>query len=172
MKKFLSNGLMIAGMLSVPIAVTNTEVQGAAAEYQNDPRLESLKMFFQKGDCPVFDESAEFLRAADRHNLDWRLLPSISVVESGGGRVAPNNNLFGWDGGRAIFSSFRAGIHDVASRLEKSKLYRDKDLDGILRMYNPNASYSGVVKSVMKRISPSEDVAVVALSYSSNRTTK
>lgn len=172
MKKLLSNGLMIAGMLSVPVAVTNTEVQGAAAEYQNDPRLASLKSFFQKGDCPVFDESAEFLRAADRHSLDWRLLPSISMVESGGGRAAPNNNLFGWDNGRAVFSSFRAGIHDVASRLETSKLYRDKDVDGILRMYNPSASYSGVVKSVMKRISPFEDITVLARSYSSSRTTK
>jgi hypothetical protein len=172
MMKFISNSLMIAGMLSVPVAVTNTEVPGAAAEYQNDPRLESLKNFFQKGDCPAQHLSAEFLRAADRHNLDWRLLPSISLVESGGGRVAPNNNLFGWDGGRAIFASLRAGIHDVASHLESSKLYRDKDVDGILRTYNPSASYPGVVKSVMRRISPSEEVIIAARSYSSNRTTK
>ena len=63
MKKLISNGLMIAGMLSVPVAVTNTEVVGAAAEYENDPRLETLKKFFQKGDCPVRDLSAEFLKA-------------------------------------------------------------------------------------------------------------
>jgi hypothetical protein len=170
MKKLLSNGLMIAGMLSLPVAVTNTEVLGAAAEYQNDPRLDSLKKFFQE--CPIKELSAEFLRAADRHNLDWRLLPSISLVESGGGRAAPNNNLFGWDGGRAIFTSLRAGIHDVAERLENSKLYRDKDVDQILLMYNPSASYSTVVKSVMKRISPSQEVLVSTGPYSSNRTTK
>jgi hypothetical protein len=169
MKKLLSNGLMLAGMLSLPVAVTNTEVLGAAAEYQNDPRLESLKKFFQE--CPVQELSAEFLRAADRHNLDWRLLPSISLVESGGGRVAPNNNLFGWDGGRAIFTSLRAGIHNVAERLENSKLYRDKSVDQILQIYNPSASYSTVVKSVMRRISPSE-VMIATGPYSSNRTTK
>src|SRR5947209_12124552 len=148
MMRFFSNGLMIAGMLSAPVAVTNTETLGAAAEYQNDPRLESLKKFFRQGDCPAQHLSAEFLRAADRHNLDWRLLPSISLVESGGGRVARNNNLFGWDSGRAIFTSMRAGIHDVAERLHNSKLYRDKGLDEILRLYNPNANYPGVVKSV------------------------
>ena len=172
MKKLISNGLMIAGMLSVPVAVTNSEVLGAAAEYQNDPRLETLKRFFQQLDCPVRDLSAEFLRAADQHKLDWRLLPSISLVESGGGRAARNNNLFGWDGGRAIFSSLRAGIHEVASRLGTSKLYRNKDVDGILRMYNPNADYPGVVKSVMRRISPSEDIVLATSCYSSNRTTK
>jgi hypothetical protein len=172
MKKFISNSVMIAGMLSVPVAVTNSEVPAAAAEYQNDPRLASLQKFFKKGGCPALDLSADFLRAADQHNLDWRLLPSISLVESGGGRVPNNNNLFGWDGGRAIFASVRAGIHDVAGHLGTSKLYRHKDVDGILRTYNPNASYPDAVKSVMRRISPTEHIVIAARSYSSNRTTK
>jgi hypothetical protein len=95
---------------------------------------------------------------ADQHNLDWRLLPSISMVESGGGREARNNNLFGWDGGKAIFISVRAGIHNVAARLGNSKMYRDKGVDEILRIYNPGANYPEVVKSVMRRISPSEEL--------------
>jgi hypothetical protein len=158
MRKLLSNGLVIAGMLTVPVAVTNTEVPDAKTEYRNDPRLDALKKFFQASDCPAQDFPEEFLRAADRHNLDWRLLPSLSVIESGGGRAARNNNLFGWDNGRAIFASFRAGIHDVAGHLANSKLYRDKDLDHILQMYNPDVNYPGVVKSVMRRISPTEEM--------------
>jgi hypothetical protein len=154
MKKILSNGLMIAGMLSVPMAVTNSEPPSTAAEYRNDPRLETLRRFFQESDCPALVFSPEFLKAADRHNLDWRLLPSISLVESGGGREVRNNNLFGWGG--IVFTSVTAGIHDVADHLANSKLYRDKDLDQILKVYNPNANYPGVVKSVMRRISPSE----------------
>lgn len=157
MKKMLSKGLVIAGMLFAPVALTTIELPAAAAsEYQNDPRLEHLKRFFQAGDCPAQDFPEEFLRAADRHNLDWRLLPSISLVESGGGRDARYNNLFGWDGGKAMFTSVRVGIHKVAGRLANSKIYRDKDLDEILRLYNPNANYPQVVKSVMRRISPSE----------------
>ena len=156
MKKLFSNGLVIAGMLTVPVAVTNTELPDAKAEYRNDPRLGTLKKFFQASDCPAQDFPEEFLRASDRHKLDWRLLPSLSVVESGGGRAARNNNLFGWDNGKAIFTSARAGIHDVAYHLANSKLYRDKDLDHMLRMYNPDVNYPGVVKSVMRRISPSE----------------
>jgi hypothetical protein len=156
MKKILSGGLVFAGMLSSPVAVTNAETPDAAKEYQNDPRLESLNRFFQKGACPAQDFSAEFLLVADQNNLDWRLLPSISMVESGGGREARNNNLFGWDGGKAIFASVRAGIHGVAGRLGTSKIYRDKSVDEILRTYNPDANYPGIVKSVMRRISPSE----------------
>jgi hypothetical protein len=156
MKKILSSGLVFAGMLSSPVAVTVAETPDRAAEYRNDPRLESLNKFFQKGDCPAQDFSVDFLLVADLYDLDWRLLPSISMVESGGGREARNNNLFGWDGGKAIFSSVRAGIHDVAGRLGNSNLYRDKGVDEILRIYNPDANYPSVVKSVMRRISPSE----------------
>jgi hypothetical protein len=156
MRKILSSGLVFAGMLSNPIAVTNAETPDTASEYRNDPRLDTLNRFFQKGACPAQDFSAEFLRVADENNLDWRLLPSISIVESGGGREARNNNLFGWDGGKAIFVSVRAGIHDVAARLGNSKIYRDKGVDEILRIYNPDTNYPGVVKSVMRRISPSE----------------
>jgi hypothetical protein len=156
MKKILSGGLVFAGMLSSPIAVTNAETPDPTSVYGNDPRLESLNRFFQKGDCPAQDFSAEFLLVADQNNLDWRLLPSISMVESGGGRDARNNNLFGWDGGKAIFASVRAGIHDVARRLGNSKIYRDKGVDEILQVYNPDANYPGIVKSVMRRISPSE----------------
>ena len=95
MKKLFSTGLVIAGMLSAPVALTVSELPTAAEEYRNDPRLQSLKKFFQESDCPAQDLSEEFLRAADQNNLDWRLLPSISLVESGGGREARNNNMFG-----------------------------------------------------------------------------
>lgn len=156
MKKILSSGLVFAGMFSIPIALKNQEPPSPASEYRNDPRLARLRKFFQKGDCPARDLSADFLHVADQHNLDWRLLPSISMVESSGGRAARHNNMFGWDGGKAIFISARAGIHDMARNLTDSKLYRDKDVDEILRLYNPSASYSGIVKSVMRRISPSD----------------
>ncbi len=155
MRKILSGGLVFAGMFSVPARLTNLELPDAASQYRNDPRLASLKRFFREDDCPARALSAEFLHVAEQNNLDWRLLPSISFVESSGGRMARNNNMFGWDNGRAIFISVRAGIHNVGRSLATSKLYRDKDVDQILRKYNPNANYSGVVKSVMRRISPS-----------------
>jgi len=92
---------------------------------------------------------------ADRHKLDWRLLPSICFVETGGGKAANGNNLFGWDSGRAEFASMRDSIHHVAARLAESELYRDKQLDEKLSVYNPFPHYGPLVKSVMNRLSPS-----------------
>jgi hypothetical protein len=78
-------------------------------------------------------------------------------VETTGGKAARNNNLFGWDSGRAAFSSAAAGIRAVAASLANSALYRNKDVDGILRTYNGSAGYARRVKDVMRRIAPSVD---------------
>jgi hypothetical protein len=119
-----------------------------------DPRAVRLKKFFTKLHCPVSDLADEFVHAADDNRLDWRLLPSISVIESGGGKAYKNNNIFGWDQGLHMFPTIRAGIHEVAFRLAKSPLYQNRDLRGKLRLYNPDESYPGAVMTVMNRISP------------------
>jgi len=154
MRKLLYGGLiLVAGMVGDPSPVIP---QVFVANYQNDPRLAALIDFFQKSDCPAQHYSHVFLQAADDYNLDWRLLPSISFVESTGGKSARNNNLFGWDSGNARFSTPSAGIHTVGFKLANSRRYKDKELDEILATYNPNEGYTQKVKSVMRRIAPSE----------------
>jgi len=81
--------------------------------------------------------------------LDWRLLPSISIIESSGGKDYRNNNVFGWDSCRESFTSVREGIHFVAGQLANSKLYKDKTLDSKLSTYNPLPDYPRKVKAVM-----------------------
>jgi len=88
----------------------------------------------------------------------------------GGGRAARNNNLFGWMGSCDLRLS-PAGIHEVASHLGTSKLYRNKDVDGILRTYTRTRLPRGR-QIRMRRISPSEQIMIVTRCYSSNRTTK
>jgi hypothetical protein len=129
--------------------------------YRNDPRLALLRNFFLAFRSPVSHLAPEFLAAADRYDLDWRLLPSISVVESGGGKNATRNNIFGWASARKGFTSVRGSIGWVASRLARSKLYQNKDLDGILATYNPRAGYPARVKSVMKLIAPDQTVGAL-----------
>ena len=118
-----------------------------------DPRTVRLKKFFAKLHCPVIGLADEFVHAADDNQLDWRLLPSIAVIESGGGKAYKNNNVFGWNQGLEAFPTIRAGIHEVAFKLGKSPLYRNRDLLGKLRLYNPDESYPGSVLTVMNRIS-------------------
>lgn len=119
-----------------------------------DPRTLRLKKFFAKLHCPVAYLAEDFIHTADENQLDWRLLPSISVVESSGGKAYKNNNIFGWNNGDTAFPSIRAGLHEVAFKLGKSPLYRNRDLVGKLRLYNPDESYVGTVLNVMNRISP------------------
>jgi hypothetical protein len=119
-----------------------------------DPRLARLVEFFDHLGSPVRELAPEFLAAADRHRLDWRLLPSISVIESGGGKNYTQNNIFGWGSATRGFASIRKSIDWVAARLANSKLYKGKDLDGILATYNPRPGYRARVKSVMRMLGP------------------
>ena len=83
-------------------------------------------------------------------------MPSISIVESGGGKVYRNNNILGWNSCRTSFSSVEAGIDLVAARLAESTFYRDKNLDEKLAAYNPNSHYPRRVKSYMERLGPEQ----------------
>jgi hypothetical protein len=157
MRRVLSGGLALLGIVVLPLKMSTRQVHPVwIADYRDDPRLEELKTFFRKAACPALRYAGEFLEAADVYDLDWRLLPSISYVESSGGKAAQNNNWFGWDSGRAHFASAIAGIHEVGYRLAHSDLYRDKGVDAILATYNPSSEYAAKVKSVMRQIAPSE----------------
>ena len=127
-----------------------------APDYRDDPRLEKIRTFFAKLDCPAWKYAETFLEAADDYAVDWRLLPSLSYVESTGGKLARNNNLFGWNSGRAQFSSLSAAIHMIGYHLATSERYRNKDLDALLETDNPHSEYPSKVKSVMRRIAPTE----------------
>ncbi len=141
--------------------LTASSVSGPAqdlpqSKYQGDPRLTKLTDFLESFGSPVHHLAADFLAAADLHNLDWRLLPSIAIIESGGGKAAAKNNIFGWGSAKRGFSDVREGIYVVASRLAHSKLYKDKTLDQILATYNPRLKYPARVKAVMKLVDPNE----------------
>ncbi len=123
-----------------------------------DPRTVRLVKFFSHLHCPVANLAEDFVHAADDNHLDWRLLPSISVIESGGGKAYKNNNIFGWNQGEELFPTIRAGINTVAFKLGKSPLYRNRDVPGKLRIYNPYEGYAESVLTVMNRISPVVDL--------------
>jgi len=120
---------------------------------RSDPRAVRLQHFLRKMGSPAAPLAPVFVREADENHLDWRLLPGISVVESGAGKVCRNNNIFGWKNGEEQFPSLAAGIHEVARSLGRSRLYRDRDLIGKLRLYNSeDEAYVEKVLTVMNQI--------------------
>jgi hypothetical protein len=144
----MRKALLVGGLLGLP-AVVGLSHEVPKANIDHDPRLRRLQQFFGQRDCPLREAAADFLIAADRNDLDWRLLPSISIIESSGGKDYRNNNVFGWDSCRESFTSVREGIHFVAAQLANSKLYKDKNLDNKLSTYNPLPDYPRRVKAVM-----------------------
>jgi len=164
-KKFvMTKAVVFAGLLSIPTA----SPQGNSSAFftrkrVEDPRARILQTFFVRYQCPAAQFVDVFLSAADENALDWRLLPSISIIESGGGKAAFNNNIFGWDGGHIVFKSIPHGIRTVAQVLSKSDLYRHKTTDGILRLYNPYPDYSPRVKAVMRSLGPVNVDALASL---------
>ena len=143
--------VVFASLLAAP-AVTAIEpcLLADNPALNQDPRQVRIKKFFEKNGCPLSRLSAEFVREADANSLDWRLLPSITFVESSGGKYYENNNVFGWNSCHTRFKSVRAGLHLVASTLGNSALYRDKTTDDILRTYNPSPEYANRVESIMQ----------------------
>jgi hypothetical protein len=157
MRRFLTGGIFFLGVVSLPVALSPWQSSASLRpDYRNDPRLHALRKFFHQSLCPAEHLSAVFLEAADAYELDWRLLPSLSFVESGGGKEARNNNMFGWNSGRTHFQSPSAGIHAVGYHLSHADGYRGKTLDRVLAVYNPNADYARTVKYVMRSIAPAE----------------
>jgi len=159
--------MLVAGLIALPItarldrmAIAKPLPPPAVPPKPSNPdfRTIRLKKFFAKLHCPVVYLAEDFVHTADENQLDWRLLPSISVVESSGGKAYKNNNIFGWNNGDTAFPSIRAGLHEVAFRLGRSPLYRNRDLVGKLRLYNPDQSYVGSVLNVMNRISSVSNV--------------
>ena len=144
--------LLVAGLFAAPATVSVQQYQASPAVKQNDPRLSKLQKYFGDRDCPLRDSAKDFLIAADQNALDWRLLPSISIIESSGGKDYRNNNVFGWASCKERFTSVRAGIHYVAAQLGQSRRYKGKDIDSKLQMYNPLPEYSQRVKAVMRAI--------------------
>ncbi len=157
MRKFPAGSLaLFAVLLALPSPVADQRAAALTPDTAPaDPRRERLEKFFEERDCPAVVVSGVFVQAADAYGLDWRLLPSISFIESTGGKAMRKNNLFGWDNGQAEFPSLSDAIHAVGFSLANSRLYKNKDVDAILETYNPDAEYAGKVKSVMYRISPS-----------------
>ncbi len=157
MRKLLSSGFMLfAGVVSPLTMSPHQASRFPIPDYRKDPRFNALKKFFEAADCPAKEYVHSFLQAADVYKLDWRLLPSLSYIESTGGKASINNNIFGWDSGRAHFPSPMAGIHAVGYYLSHASQYKRKSLDQLLATYNPDGDYAVRVKSVMRRIAPKQ----------------
>ena len=154
MKRFFSSGLIFAGVLGMAAAAVQTDQDVTKNRKKFDLREAILRKFLKEKHCPDQEYSEVFISEADIHGLDWRLLPSLALVESGGGRTAKGNNLFGWANGKSTFTSIGDAIHHVARALSYGQAYRGKDLNGKLMTFNHGPDYRAMVQDIMNQIAP------------------
>ena len=101
----------------------------------HDTRAQALSALLDQRPAQQYVE--QFLVAADRYQLDWELLPSISLIETGGGQRAQHHNIFGWDSGRARFTTTKQAIFYVAQHLAEMRGYAGKSSREKMVIYNP-----------------------------------
>lgn len=123
----------------------------------SDSRHLALLQYFRACNCPAVRWANIFVQEADRQGLDWRLVASISMVESTGGKHYKNRNILGWGSASARFRSEQAGIKYVSARLSHSRLYRGKSLMQVLKTYNSvRRNYTTLVTGIMQRLADIE----------------
>lgn len=94
---------------------------------KEDARAKIIEDFFKGYKSHLSAYSQEFIAAAEKYNLDYRLLPAISMQESSGGKrvIEDSYNPFGYGiyGDLVIrFSSWEEGIERVARELREDYL--------------------------------------------------
>lgn len=139
-------------MLILPIMLLTFTTQNAAVVAQSvpqttkvearqlDPRAKTLADYFATKNSPFQYQAQDFIDAADKYNIDWKLVPAISGVESTFGTNSYGYNAWGWGiyGNSALgFNSWKDGIYTVTGGLKTG--YIDK---GLTDPYSINKIYA------------------------------
>jgi uncharacterized protein YxeA len=138
------------------IAATSAILRIDAAESDFDYRVENLKKFFERYNSPLTSYAEEFVTYADEYNLDYRLVPAITGVESTFGKRIPTDsyNAYGWANGEYQFSSWEDSIQHVSEVLKSSYIDRGVvSIHQIARVYAPpSVTWGGNVTFFVKKI--------------------
>ena len=152
---FLTRSFGVAGLCVALFAHTITDIpvlKPLPVIAAVDTRAARLEKFFQLYACPAPFYVAEYLKAADKRGLDYRLLPAVSIRETRCGAAQWENNRWGYHPGLQRFPSVSEGIEFMAWVLVEGEYYKGKTLEQKLLMYNHRPAYTDEVKQIMRQI--------------------
>ena len=132
-------------------------------------KVAAIDAYFHKYEMPMAGTGMTFVLEAEKNDLDWRLLPAISVRESTGGKFACKTkgyNSFGWGSCKIGFKSNEEAIATIAKNLggnnpKTEHHYAGKTVEEILKKYNPPSivpRYAEQVISIMDAIGDADIV--------------
>jgi len=164
MSKILAILIVIITLLLTGVGEVYAEnVSGGSAELvavsagsDFDFRVENLRNFFQKYNSPLAPYAKEFVIYADENDLDYRLVPAITGVESTFGKRIPakSYNAYGWANGEYSFTSWEDSIEHVSKVLKRSYIDRGAvSIYQIAKRYAPpSTTWGGKVSFFVSKI--------------------
>jgi len=121
---------------------------------EKQERASRIVEFFNGRGAPLGEYADVFVEVADKYELDWRLLPAIATIESGGGKFNFKPfNAWGW--GQVSFGSFEEGIETVGRGLKEGYLDRGLvEVEDIAVVYCPPNSvhWASSVRQFMEEL--------------------
>jgi len=122
-------------------------------------KAQKIELFFRvnRNNAPLADYAEKFVEVANKYDLDYRLLPAIATVESGGGKSNFRSyNAWGW--GNKGFSSFEEGIEVVGKGLKTGYIDKGRDtVEEIAPVYCP-PNYKNWARSVNQFMNEIENI--------------
>ncbi len=146
-------------------AVLKNESELALAK--QNKRVKQLGAFLDKYDSPLAPYAQTFVEVADEYQIDWKLVPAITGVESTFGKHIPYNsyNAYGWANGKYSFGSWEESIEKVTKTL-KNKYY-NRGLDNPYKIgpvyAPPSNTWAGKVNHFVKEIEAFQDESKIEL---------
>lgn len=138
------------------ISASSAAIKSDTESTDFDYRVENLRKFLEKYNSPLAEYAEAFVIYADENNLDYRLVPAITGVESTFGKRIPvdSYNAYGWANGEYSFTSWEDSISHVSEVLKKKYINRGADtISEIARIYAPPSStWGGKVSFFVKKI--------------------
>ncbi len=134
----------------------SASLKSEGEDFGFDYRVENLRIFLEKYNSPLSEYAEDFVVYADENGLDYRLVPSISGVESTFGKNIPANsyNAYGWANGNYSFTSWEDSISHVSKTIKYS--YIDKGAPTIAKIAKryapPSTTWGSGVKFFVRKI--------------------
>lgn len=155
-----------AESLEIPVSSAKLS-RGVEDPYLTDRRVAVLYSFLDGYNSPLKYNAVDFVREADSNRLDWRLVASISGVESTFGKQLPYNsyNAWGWGiyGDNMIrFASYDEAIATISKSLREKYIdtWGAQNVYEIGRFYASSPTWAQRVVYFMNKIEPTNQLPI------------
>ena len=155
MKKFITCALIALFLIfGISFAKANYGQRPSAQEQIDILHAQQIDNYFRAKKMPLVGYGSKMIEISDKYNLDWRLLPAISVRETSGGLHMCKGNPFGWGSCKIGFKTVNESIEIVGNRLGTLPIYKDKTTYKKLYYYNGTVvkAYPNEVIKIMDSI--------------------